>query len=322
MRLLLPILSFLLAFWNIASAQMSATLNIQDQQYLSESYKVEDEFIPYASSTILLFTKESYNAELSFQFSYQEKIINQANFEEHQLELAFSYNQELFTIIPDLYTADKRLTLNFKVDDVEALTELDILIKNEEEEIVAKYNFSLEFAQEDYIQITYAVNNHEDRSVIFTATPLILNIETKDSSFYYQVDSTTIIIPMKKESSGFKIGMIIDFLNIKQGYLFEDLDITIEWLGKGLIIESLNDSEYHFQLSPQENPHQNNKWSTYIADTDGISEYIYSSRITPSPLPSDFDQNTIEDIYSMQISLANKETKQMITKRIDFYILK
>jgi hypothetical protein len=144
---------------------MSATLTIQDQQYLSESYQVEGEFIPYASSTILLFTKESYDAELSFQFSYQEKIINQANFEEHQLELAFSYNQELFTIIPDLYTADKRLTLNFKVDDVEALTELDILIKNEEEEIVAKYNFSLEFAQEDYIQITSAVFNNEDRRI-------------------------------------------------------------------------------------------------------------------------------------------------------------
>ena len=102
MKILLPIFSLLFLFSSITSAQMSATLTIQDQQYLSESYQVEGEFIPYASSTILLFTKESYDAELSFQFSYQEKIINQANFEEHQLELAFSYNQELFTIIRDL----------------------------------------------------------------------------------------------------------------------------------------------------------------------------------------------------------------------------
>jgi hypothetical protein len=321
MKLLLPIFSFFLAFSNIASSQMSATLNIQDQQYLSESYKVEGEFIPYASSTILLFTNESYDAELAFQFSYQEKIINQANFEDHQLELAFSYNQELFTIIPD-YTADKLLKLSFIIEDVETLTELDILLKNEKEEIVAKYNFSLEFAQEVYIQSSSAVNNLEDRRVIFTATPLVLNIKTIDGSFYYQVDSTTIIIPIEKQSHGFKVAMIIDFLNIKERYLFEDLDITIEWIGKGLVLEDINDSEYHFLIKPLENPNQNSKWSTYISDTDEISEYIYSSRMTPSPKSSDFDQTIIEGIYSMQISLANKATKQMITKKIDFYILK
>ena len=75
MKILLPIFSLLFLFSSIASAQMSATLTIQDQQYLSESYQVEGEFYSYSPYVFFLQAESQQYVPLEFQFFHEDQLV-------------------------------------------------------------------------------------------------------------------------------------------------------------------------------------------------------------------------------------------------------
>ena len=323
MKILLPIFSLLFLFSSIASAQMSATLTIQDQQYLSESYQVEGEFYSYSPYVFFLQAESQQYVPLEFQFFHEDQLINQLNYKEKQLRLVLDYPKSLLTCTR-LPIRKKQLLLNIETQDILAKDSLNFYLTNNTGEMVAKFSFLFEITY-SYSLSQNGNNIHHgpvDTRLKFSEAPLLIHMTSMLSQLdtYYPLDST-IVIPMRKEDQ-YTLRFFIHIDTIINGDEINELEIETVWVGKGLIqVRSEDDQAIRFHIFPKSNEQLNKKWQTYLPSIHfANSSHAPPPTFSPRPDLQAFDDKKIKNTYTMEIQILDRRTQEKNSKTLIFWL--
>lgn len=322
MKILLSIFSLLLLFPNISSAQMNATLTVQDQQFLSESYKLESGFYSYSPDVILLKAAKVDVATLEFQFPLEDKIINHLNYKEHQLELMLNASNQLFHISSELSIKKNKINFNFETENIEGKTELNIIITDKNGIIHAQFSFQIEVSYRIALSGNGA-NVHQappDKRIQFSEATLFFKT-TKDyfAGSFHPLDSTIIFPVMNGEQLELTFVMNLD--SIKSELTPYDFVIKTEWIENDIALKkstSMDKRELYIL------PKGTNKFETILS----FSHFLENARIEDTSIvttPSKsllLDQNDVQYAYNLKVVLINKLTYEEKSGIITFHFLK
>lgn len=322
MKILQSIFSLLLLFPNITAAQMSATLTVQDQQFLSESYKLESGFYSYSPDVILFKAAIVDLATLEFQFPLEDKIINHLNYKEHQLELMLNAPNQLFRISSGLSIKKNKINFHFETENIEGKTELNIIITDKRGIIHAQFSFQIEVSYRIALSGNGS-NVHQappDKRIQFSEATLFFKT-TRDyfAGSFHPLDSTIVFPIMNGEQLELTFAMNLD--SIKGGLNSHDFVIKTEWIEKDIALKkstSIDKRELYIL------PKGTNKFETILS----FSPFLENARIKDSAIvatPSKsllLGQTDVQHTYNLKVVLINKLTYEEKSGIIIFQFLK